>query len=122
MGCGSSKSTKKYEEKPSEDDEIDDTKQESKDGDDRNRLKSKRRGRSRSGARGPGGESDLDFEEIVIDAFRNKFEFATMNDIEEFICERSGLSMDNDRRKIIQKVMSDAFYRGCIAVRTINRN
>ena len=68
---------------------------------------------------GVGSSADeVDFEEIVIDAFRNKFEFATLSEIEQFITERSGLKIDGERRKIIQKVFADGFHRGCFAVRT----
>lgn len=81
--------------------------------------KSKKSTATSKNSKGVGSPADeVDFEEVVIDAFRNKFEFATLGEIEQFITERSGLKIDGERRKIIQKVFADGFYRGCIAVRT----
>lgn len=76
---------------------------------------------SRASSRNRVNESEVDFEAIVIDAFRNKFEFVSINQIEKFIAKRSGLSIDGDRRKIIRKFVGDEFYKGCIAIRTLGR-
>lgn len=77
---------------------------------------------SRSQSKNRVNEPEIDFEEIVIDALRNKFEFASINQIEKFIAKRSGLSIDDDRRKIILKCVGDGFYRGCIVIRTLGRS
>lgn len=77
---------------------------------------------SRAQSKNRVNEPEVDFEAIVIDAFRNKFEFVSINQIEKFIAKRSGLSIDADRRKIIQKFVADGFYKGCIAIRTLGRS
>lgn len=70
---------------------------------------------------GPDGVSKREFAEIAKAAFLNKFEFATMGEMERFITKRSGLSIDDERRRIILKVMGDTFYRGCVAIRTTSK-
>lgn len=121
MGCGSSKD--KDSEPNSEDDD-----QRNEDDTDSEKDKKKGKDKNKKGIEpaGCGGQSQSrdEYANLVREALKkNKTAFTTIRDIETYISQNYRSTVDAfNRRKIIQKVVSDEFQSGQLTIRSIKGN
>lgn len=59
-----------------------------------------------------------DFNEVVHEALRANFDLVTLKELDYYISTRYTVNMDqSERKRILLNVVSDLFYKGCLAIR-----
>lgn len=59
-----------------------------------------------------------DFNEVVHEALRANFDLVTLKELDYYISTRYTMNMSqSERKRIILNVVSELFYKGCLAIR-----